>query len=239
MREIPQLYRMQAIIEVVCDYYKIRPDQMKRRDRRTRYIWPRQVCAFFLRGITKDGDPLWSFNEISRNVGLGTHSTVKHSCKKVYEKINKSPKLNNDIDSISLLLDDATYSDGFKKHYQRSYSNIDMTSDAILIQNAVKEAFPKSDGFLETSSKELIYTIPRSVCVYFFKNIRHLSGKNIWTRQQIADMCNISYSTVNNYAENIEQELFLKGKYYKNIMKASSIIDKIEFIIPVKKTFKR
>lgn len=239
MRETPQLYRMQAIIETVCDYYRVRPDQMRRRDRRKKYILPRQVAIYFLRGIIKDELPLWSFNEIASNVGISTHSTVIHANKKVVELMNADHRILNDIENISELLEVATYSEGFRKEYKRNPKNVDMTSDSSLIIGVVKTCFPESEGFLTTNSKQVIYTMPRAVCVYLLKSIRYTNNQYIWTNKQIADMSNVGSSTVMSYVDMVEQELFVKGKYAKNIKQAIKLVEAIDFQIPVIRTYKR
>jgi chromosomal replication initiation ATPase DnaA len=92
---------------------------MRRKDRRGKYIWPRQVAAYFLRGITENGTHLWSLNEIASNVGLDTHSTVLHSIKVVNNMCDTDPVKKKSVTELNEILDYVTFSSGLNKIYKR------------------------------------------------------------------------------------------------------------------------
>ena len=119
MSHTPQLYRLQAIIQTVCDYYRIRPDQMKRKDRRTKYRWARQVCAYFLRSIDQDGKAVWSYPIIAREIGLDTHATAIHCVTVVARDIITDPIRAKEIKEIDDALNYVTFSSGLTKEFKR------------------------------------------------------------------------------------------------------------------------
>lgn len=123
--QIKQLYRMQAVTETVCSYMNVRWDKITRDDRTNHIKNTRHICAYFLRNIRNDdGTRVWSSNEIAQHLGYESHGSVIHAERVIKKTLEKECELSTQVKEIDKLLDEATYSEGIKKSYNKTDNDI-------------------------------------------------------------------------------------------------------------------
>lgn len=86
---------MNSIINIVANYYGIKPDDIIGKRRKHKFVIPRMVAAFLMRdqlGI--------SFPRIARKLGGRDHTTAIYSYEKISKEYSKDGKLKNDIENI-------------------------------------------------------------------------------------------------------------------------------------------
>lgn len=77
-REVVAQPRVQVIIDVVCDFYRVNIRDLQSKNRQRSITQPRQICMFLLRKLTK-----LSLTEIGGYFGGRDHTTVMHAIKTV------------------------------------------------------------------------------------------------------------------------------------------------------------
>ena len=90
-REITPSY----IINVVCEHFNIKVEDIISKKRNAEIALPRQIAMYLCREMTDI-----SLNEIGSFVGNRDHTTVMHGYQKINEDIKKSPELASKIDII-------------------------------------------------------------------------------------------------------------------------------------------
>ena len=90
-REITPSY----IINVVCEHFNIKVEDIISKKRNAEIALPRQIAMYLCREMTDI-----SLNEIGSFVGNRDHTTVMHGYQKITEDIKKSPELASKIDII-------------------------------------------------------------------------------------------------------------------------------------------
>jgi len=86
---------MSSVINVVANYYGVKPDDIIGKRRKQKFVVPRMVAAFLMRdqlGI--------SFPRIGRKLGGRDHTTAIYSYGKISKKCNTDEKIKRDIDNI-------------------------------------------------------------------------------------------------------------------------------------------
>ncbi len=86
---------MESTIKSVCDYYQVRPDQLKSRRKTADLVRARQVAMFLCRKHTPK-----SLKAIGTELGGRDHSTVIHSINAVTDGIELDLALKADVESI-------------------------------------------------------------------------------------------------------------------------------------------
>lgn len=94
-RQTKTVSRPDSIIEAICEYYNIKPTQLKGSKRDARIVGPRHLCMFLL----KEESTL-TFVEIGNLLGGRDHSTVMHGVEKVRKNVEKEEKIRAEILSI-------------------------------------------------------------------------------------------------------------------------------------------
>ena len=92
-----------SIIKVVCNYYNIRPTQLKDQSRAESIVLPRQITMYLLR--KELGLKLMETAEVLRRKD---HTTVLHAEKKIAGLIMKDPAIKKDIDIITQNINQST-----------------------------------------------------------------------------------------------------------------------------------
>ena len=87
------------VLQRVAEYYKIDPDELRKKTRKKDIVHPRQVLMYILR---EDYDV--SFLNIGNLLGGRDHSTVIHSYEKIKEGQKQNYKLKNEIEEIRAIL---------------------------------------------------------------------------------------------------------------------------------------
>ena len=85
----------EKIINLVCDYYTVRPKDLKGKRRPARIARPRQVAMYLMRTISE-----LPLVEIGNELGGRDHSTVLHGIRKIEELIHKDPSVETQIRAI-------------------------------------------------------------------------------------------------------------------------------------------
>ncbi|MBF0285894.1 MAG: chromosomal replication initiator protein DnaA, partial [Magnetococcales bacterium] len=90
---------LDAIIKMVASFYKIRPADM-RSDKRSRvFSHPRQVAMYLSKQMTTH-----SYPEIGHQFGGKDHTTVLHAVRRIEEKRQLEPTLNDELETLKLML---------------------------------------------------------------------------------------------------------------------------------------
>ena len=83
------------IINLVSDYFNLRPEDITGACRQKSVMLPRQICMYLIK--TELG---YSYEEIGKGLGGRNHTTVMHSFKKVSNLIKSDLKLVKDLNSL-------------------------------------------------------------------------------------------------------------------------------------------
>jgi len=86
---------IELIIKTVCDYYGLKPQDIKAKKRTRDIAFPRQV-AMYLSKILTDS----SLSDIGKNFGGKDHSTVIHACKQIEERRRKDEDFNRKLEYL-------------------------------------------------------------------------------------------------------------------------------------------
>lgn len=87
------------IVRHVCEFYNLKPTQIKGPKRDATLVWPRQVAMYLLKkelGLT--------FNEIGNILGGRDHTTIMYGVEKVGEKLTSQARLSEEIVGITKVL---------------------------------------------------------------------------------------------------------------------------------------
>lgn len=86
---------MKSVINIVANYYSVKPDDIIGKRRKQRFVVPRMVAAFLMRdqlGI--------SFPRIGRKLGGRDHTTAIYSYKKISKAYSNNEKIKREINNI-------------------------------------------------------------------------------------------------------------------------------------------
>jgi chromosomal replication initiator protein len=83
------------IIEIVSQFYNIKPDELMAKDRRKEIAWPRQIAMHLMRSEGKI-----SYPTIGNELGGRDHTTAIHACEKVSHEIEKDDNIRREIEAI-------------------------------------------------------------------------------------------------------------------------------------------
>ncbi|MCM8802670.1 MAG: chromosomal replication initiator protein DnaA [Candidatus Omnitrophica bacterium] len=86
---------IKQILNVVCEYFGLVPEEIKSKKRIKNVILPRQIAMYLGRELTNT-----SLNSIASEFGGKDHTTVLHACKKVKELMEKDKSLRDTIEKI-------------------------------------------------------------------------------------------------------------------------------------------
>jgi chromosomal replication initiator protein len=86
---------IKQIINAVCEYFGLSPEEIKSTKRVKNIILPRQIVMYLSRELTDT-----SLNSIASEFGGKDHTTVLHACKKIKELMEKDKNLKNIIENI-------------------------------------------------------------------------------------------------------------------------------------------
>lgn len=91
----PREITSSLIIEVVAEYFKIKPDDITSKKRNSEFVQARQIVMYLCRELTDT-----SFSNIGKLLGKKDHTTVIHGVNKISEEIVNNEDLKNKIDVI-------------------------------------------------------------------------------------------------------------------------------------------
>lgn len=91
----PREVTTSLIIEVVAEYFKIKPEDITSKRRNSEFVQARQIVMYLCRELTDT-----SFSSIGKILGKKDHTTVIHGVNKINEEIVNNEELKNKIDSI-------------------------------------------------------------------------------------------------------------------------------------------
>ncbi|MBD3300611.1 MAG: chromosomal replication initiator protein DnaA [Candidatus Moranbacteria bacterium] len=86
------------ILQTIGDFYKVEPDKIKGKSRKSEIVKPRQVAVFILRKKIKA-----SFPVIGKILGNRDHTTTLHAFNKISNEIKKDALLKQEIEEINCL----------------------------------------------------------------------------------------------------------------------------------------
>lgn len=91
----PREVTTSLIIEVVAEYFGIKPEDITSKRRNSEFVQARQIVMYLCRELTDT-----SFSSIGKILGKKDHTTVIHGVNKINEEIMNNDDLKNKIDSI-------------------------------------------------------------------------------------------------------------------------------------------
>jgi chromosomal replication initiator protein len=91
-RQTPTLTRPDSIISAICDFYSLKPTQLKGAKRDAALVGPRHVCMFLLKEVAD-----LTFVEIGNLLGGRDHTTVIHGVEKIRDRLSTSEKTREEI----------------------------------------------------------------------------------------------------------------------------------------------
>jgi len=83
------------IQKVVCDYFKLSPEEVISSSRKREILQARQIIMYFTKQLTK-----MSLSSIGKRLGNRDHATVMHSCKAVSNLIETNKRFRSTIEEI-------------------------------------------------------------------------------------------------------------------------------------------
>jgi chromosomal replication initiator protein len=86
---------IESIQKTVCEYFGIKPHDIRAKKRTRDIAFPRQVAMYLCKALTDA-----SLSEIGKNFGGKDHSTVIHACKQVEERRKKDDDFNRKIEYL-------------------------------------------------------------------------------------------------------------------------------------------
>lgn len=87
------------VIRTVCDYYNVKPTQLRGARRDALFVKPRQICMYLLKEDLKI-----TLVEIGNLLGGRDHTTIMHGVDKIREQKDANPQLNQELEAIKTLL---------------------------------------------------------------------------------------------------------------------------------------
>ncbi len=91
---------LEMIEKVVCDYYKLSPNDLKGKSRKQELALARQLAMFLAKTLTNS-----SFKTIGLHFGGRDHSTVIHAVNTIENEQNESPEIRKDIEELKKRLE--------------------------------------------------------------------------------------------------------------------------------------
>ncbi|MEW6727471.1 MAG: chromosomal replication initiator protein DnaA [Bacillota bacterium] len=86
----PRQINCTLIQEIVADYFRLRPDELKAKRRTRNVAFPRQVAMYLVRELTD-----LSLPKIGQEFGGRDHTTVLHACEKIAEELTRDQSLQD------------------------------------------------------------------------------------------------------------------------------------------------
>lgn len=83
------------IQKTVCEYYRLKVQDIKAKKRTRDIAFPRQVAMYLCKALTES-----SLSEIGKNFGGKDHSTVIHACKLIEERRKKDEEFDKKVDYL-------------------------------------------------------------------------------------------------------------------------------------------
>lgn len=83
------------IINEVCTYFNVKPEDVISKKRNSEYVLPRQVAMYLCHILTES-----SYAIIGKALGKKDHTTVLHGCNKIEDELKVNEELQNKIDAI-------------------------------------------------------------------------------------------------------------------------------------------
>ncbi len=83
------------VIEAVCRFYEIRPEDLQRRRRNREIVLPRQMAMYLLRE-----EAGLSLSQIGNELGGRDHTTVLHGCDKISSQIEEDEQMRRELLAI-------------------------------------------------------------------------------------------------------------------------------------------
>jgi len=91
---------LEMIEKVICDYYKLSPNDLKGKSRKQELALARQMAMFLGKTLTNS-----SFKTIGLHFGGRDHSTVIHAVNTIEKEQNESPEIRKDIEELKKRLE--------------------------------------------------------------------------------------------------------------------------------------
>lgn len=89
-------WTVQAIIQAVCDHFRVTVDDVVSASRTQELVLPRQVAMYLARALTRRSLP-----EIGRRFGQRRHTTVLHAVRKISSQMRSDAQLARDVAVIA------------------------------------------------------------------------------------------------------------------------------------------
>lgn len=93
----------EVIINVVCEYYGLEEEDLQRKTRRSDIRFPRQLCMYFIREMTRYCEEHLTLEAIGKMFNLH-HATVVHSCRMIKDTREYHKELAKQIEEIQDLI---------------------------------------------------------------------------------------------------------------------------------------
>jgi chromosomal replication initiator protein len=87
---------IESIQKTVCEYYGLKPQDIKAKKRTRDVAFPRQVAMYLSKHLTD-----FSLSDIGKNFGGKDHSTVIHACKQVEIRAKKDEDFNRRLEYLT------------------------------------------------------------------------------------------------------------------------------------------
>ncbi len=94
-RDEKKFVNLKRIIEVVCEYFGLTPEEIKSEKRIRNIILPRQIGMYLGREMTNS-----SLTSIALEFGVKDHTTVLHACRKIKQLVEKDRNLKDLIEVL-------------------------------------------------------------------------------------------------------------------------------------------
>ncbi len=91
-----QMVNVEHIIQLVCDYFEIKREDLLGKSRQKRFVKPRHIAQYLTRKFTN-----LSLPEIGKKIGGVDHTSVLHACRRITEDMEKDENLRSLISYIS------------------------------------------------------------------------------------------------------------------------------------------
>ena len=83
-----------SVVDVVCEYFDVREEDIRGQKRNREYVFPRQIAMFILRDLTDH-----SYSRIAEFFGRD-HSTIMHAEEKIKKQMKDDPELKKVVEDI-------------------------------------------------------------------------------------------------------------------------------------------
>ncbi|QZE13167.1 chromosomal replication initiator protein DnaA [Halosquirtibacter laminarini] len=78
VKQAKKEYSIPVITKTVCDYFKMKPEQLQAKTRKREIVQARQIAMYFAKSMTDS-----SLSSIGAQIGKKDHATVLHACKAI------------------------------------------------------------------------------------------------------------------------------------------------------------